>query len=83
MWVPVTRGGRLPEEGTTAAALDFAAALAMGHGDVTDATFARVRDAGCRDAEIAELIAAVALDVFINYVNEAAGVAVDVPPARP
>ncbi len=66
----------------TAAALDFAAALAMGHGDARDATFARVHDAGWSDGEIAEIIAAVALNVFTNYFNEAAGVAVDFPLRR-
>ena len=42
---------------------------------------AAVRDAGYGDAEIAEVVAHVALNVFTNYFNNVAGTAIDFPRA--
>ena len=63
----------------TAAALGFAVSLVEKHGEVSDEAFARVRQAGFSDGEIAEIIANVALNVLTNYFNKAAEVVVDFP----
>ncbi len=63
----------------TAAALDFVRAIVEKRGRVTDDDLAAVRDAGFGDAEIAEMVAAVALNVFTNYFNHVADTEVDFP----
>ncbi|HET9488494.1 MAG TPA: carboxymuconolactone decarboxylase family protein [Methylomirabilota bacterium] len=60
-------------------ALRFARALVERRGEVTDAELARVREAGWSDGELAEIIAHVALNVFTNYFNIAAGTDIDFP----
>lgn len=61
------------------AALGFARALVERRGDVTDADIAQVRGAGWSDAEVAEIVAHVALNVFTNYFNITAGTEIDFP----
>lgn len=61
------------------AALTFARRLVASKGRPSDAEFAAVRASGLSDAEIAELIAHVALNIFTNYFNNAAQVEVDFP----
>ena len=61
------------------AALQFAVAVLQRHGGVSDQEFARVRDAGFSDGEIAEIIAHVALNVLTNYFNRAADTEIDFP----
>lgn len=63
----------------TAAALKFARAVASRHGHVSDDDLRRVRQAGHTDAEVAEIIANVALNVFTNYFNLVVGTEVDFP----
>lgn len=63
----------------TEAALRFAHELVAKKGMVSDAGFAQVRAAGWNDAEIAEIIAHVALNIFTNYFNNATDVEVDFP----
>jgi uncharacterized peroxidase-related enzyme len=62
-----------------AAALKFANQLVALRGRVADVDFDAVRRAGFADAEIAEIIAHVGLNIFTNYFNNAAGVEVDFP----
>lgn len=81
----------LPEDGLLAsrqwtspdpkvdAALKFAHAIVARRGQVTDDDVNRVRQAGYGDAEIAEIIANVALNIFTNYFNLVAGTSVDFP----
>ena len=66
------------------ALLRFARTVVEKHGLVGDADLAAVRDAGYGDAEIAEVVAHVALNVFTNYFNNVAGTTIDFPkaPAR-
>lgn len=71
------------DDARAAAALKFAKALVVHGGAVTPEQFDAVRRAGWGDADIAEIIANVALNVFTNYFNKAAGVAVDFPPVTP
>lgn len=61
------------------AALRFALAVLQRRGGVTDEEFTRVRAAGFSDAEIAEIIAHVALNVLTNYFNRAADTEIDFP----
>jgi uncharacterized peroxidase-related enzyme len=63
------------------ALLRFARAVVEKQGVVDDADVAAVRDAGYGDAEIAEVVAHVALNVFTNYFNNVAGTAIDFPRA--
>jgi uncharacterized peroxidase-related enzyme len=62
-----------------AAILRFALAVNTGHGTVSAADVDAVRNAGATNAEIAETIAHVALNVLTNYFNKAADVAIDFP----
>ena len=61
------------------AALRFAQSLVAGKGHIGESEFEAVRRAGFSDGEIAEIIAHVALNIFTNYFNNAAGVEVDFP----
>ncbi|MEV7770259.1 carboxymuconolactone decarboxylase family protein [Kitasatospora sp. NPDC086791] len=63
----------------TRAALQLAAALVRTRGDLDDADLKAAREAGLGDAEVAEVIANVALNVFTNYFNKAAAVDIDWP----
>ena len=62
-----------------AAALNFAQQLVQNQGHVSDDEVAKVRDAGYSDAEIAEIVGHVALNVFTNYFNTVAQTDVDFP----
>jgi AhpD family alkylhydroperoxidase len=56
-------------------------ALGKRAGLVEDADLAAVREAGYGDAEIAEVVAHVALNIFTNYFNNVAGTTIDFPKA--
>lgn len=62
-----------------AAALQFAREIVAKKGQLTDAAFEAVRKAGFSNAEIAEIIAHVALNTFTNYFNNTTEVEVDFP----
>lgn len=61
----------------------FARKVVAARGQVADHDVAAVRAAGFDDGAIAEVVAAVALDVFTNYFNLVADTEVDFPRARP
>ena len=65
----------------TDALLRFARDVVAKRGIVDDADVEAVRSAGYGDAEIAEVVAHVALNVFTNYFNNVAGTAIDFPRA--
>ncbi len=65
----------------TAAALAFARKVVLLCGEISDADFKAVRDAGYSEGEIAEIVANVALSLFTNYFNHVAATEVDFPPA--
>jgi uncharacterized peroxidase-related enzyme len=67
----------------TTAALVFARTVTQSGGRITDADMEAIRAAGYTEGEIAEVLAAVALNVFTNYFNIAAQVEVDFPPIAP
>lgn len=61
------------------AALRFAQQLVVHKGLVDDGALRAVREAGLSDAEIVEIVANVALNIFTNYFNHVAGTEVDFP----
>lgn len=61
--------------------LRFARTVLEMRGVVEDADLALVRQAGFGDAEIAEVVAHVGLNVFTNYFNHVAGTVIDFPKA--
>ena len=63
----------------TKTALTFAKALVSGRGRISDTEMARVREAGYSDAEITEIVATVAINIFTNYFNHVADTEVDFP----
>ena len=66
-----------------AAALKFAQAVNDNRGDVSDDDLARVRAAGYDDADIAAIVAHVALNVLTNYFNLVAQPVIDFPEVTP
>ena len=65
----------------TDALLRFARTVVAKRGLVDDADVEAVRMAGYGDAEIAEVVAHVALNIFTNYFNNVTGTAIDFPKA--
>jgi uncharacterized peroxidase-related enzyme len=63
----------------TAALLDLAVAINQSRGGISDNTLADARAAGVTEAEIIEVVAHVALNVFTNYLNNVAETTVDFP----
>jgi AhpD family alkylhydroperoxidase len=64
------------------AAVNFAVKVAELRGRVGDADIAAVRLAGYHDAQIIEIIALVAENIFTNYLNEVARTEIDFPIVR-
>jgi len=62
------------------AALDFARAVLTERGKLSDVQLQAVRAAGYSEAEIVEIVAHVALNVFTNYLNNVATTKIDFPP---
>lgn len=75
------RGGSL--EGRADAAVRFAVALNGNSGEVSTAEFEAVRTAGLSDAEIVEIIAVTALNIFTNVLGKAGRIDIDFPHAQP
>ena len=65
-----------------AVALRFAQQLVENRGQVSDEAVSELRQAGYGDAEIAEIVGHVALNVFTNYFNTVAQTEVDFPKPR-
>jgi uncharacterized peroxidase-related enzyme len=60
-------------------AVRFAAKLARERGQASEADISALKHAGYSDAEIVEIIAHVALNIFTNYLNEALKTEIDFP----
>ena len=82
--------GLTPEEIATArnshaadakrdAGLQFAQAIVVQRGEISDAAFQNLRAAGYTEGEIAEIVANVAINIFTNYFNLVARTEVDFP----
>ncbi len=65
----------------TAAVLTLARRLVQTRGRATATDIAQARAASVNDAEILEVIASVALNIFTNYLNLTADTDIDFPPA--
>lgn len=78
-------GGRRArsQDPKTDAILKFAQRLSSQRGNITDPELAEVRKAGCSDEEILEIVTAVSLNLFTNYINHVADTAVDFPQVPP
>ena len=63
----------------TQAALDFASLLVTSKGNVNDNDVQAVKDAGFTEAEVLEITAVVAFNIFTNYFNHVADTDVDFP----
>ena len=65
----------------TAAILEFAGEAVRNRATFADNASAidRLRDAGVSDAEIVEIVAVIAINIFTNYFNHLAGTEVDFP----
>ena len=61
------------------AVLVFAAKITEARGHVSDADIQAVRDAGYTDAQIVEIVAVVAENVFTNFLNVVADTDIDFP----
>jgi uncharacterized peroxidase-related enzyme len=61
------------------AAIALALAVVRNRGRVGDAALAEARAAGLGDAEIVEVVAHAALNIFTNYLNNLVGTEVDFP----
>ena len=76
------RSGRATD-GRAAGALALAQNLVAKQGRVAPNDIAQARAKGLDDADIVEVVAAVALNVFTNYLNLAADTDIDFPPVEP
>ena len=76
-----SRRGVSPDR-KTEALLRFAREVVSQRGWVSDDDLATVRAAGTTDAEIAEVVAHVAVNIFSNYFNHVAGTEVDFAPVE-
>ncbi|MFG2085274.1 MULTISPECIES: carboxymuconolactone decarboxylase family protein [unclassified Spirillospora] len=75
------RGGRAGDP-KAEAVLAFAATVLRTRGGIEDTDVKQARQAGLSDEEIAEVVGHVALNVFTNYFNKAAGTDIDWPVVR-
>ena len=67
------------EEPKSLAALQFVDALLQQHGQISNDDFVKVKAQGWSDAEIGEMVAHIALNVFSNYFNHVATPVLDFP----
>lgn len=72
----------LSPDSKEAVVLRFARTLVTERGLVSDQDVTRLRRVGYSDGHIAEIIANVALHLFTNYFNRAAGTELDFPPVQ-
>jgi uncharacterized peroxidase-related enzyme len=67
----------------THAMLRFAQAVTLQRGEISDADFQTLRQAGFTDALIAEIVSHIALNIFTNYFNSVARTDIDFPLLKP
>ena len=76
------RRGRAKDPKTNAL-LVLARTIALQRGELADADLRAARDAGVTDAEIVEVVGAVALNVYTNWLNHIAATPIDFPEVKP
>jgi uncharacterized peroxidase-related enzyme len=67
----------------THAMLRFAQAVAIQRGEVSDADFQSLRQAGFTDSLVTEIVSNIAVNIFTNYFNSVARTEVDFPLLKP
>lgn len=67
------------DDARTGAILKFAREVILKRGEISDSDFETLRAASVSDAEIAEIVAHVALNLFTNYFNLIAQTEIDFP----
>ena len=67
----------------THAMLRFVQAVALQRGELSDADFQSLRQAGFSDALITEIVSNIALNIFTNYFNAIARTDIDFPLLKP
>ena len=63
--------------------LRFTQAVVLQRGEISDDDFQALRKAGFTDAQIVEIVANIALNIFSNYFNSVAKTEVDFPLLKP
>src|SRR5439155_24396806 len=63
--------------------LRFTKAVVLQRGEISDDDFQALRKAGFSDAQIVEIVANIALNIFSNYFNSVAKTEVDFPLLQP
>jgi len=76
--ITANRNG-LSNDPQAAAAVRFAVQIAQARGHVSDAQVAAARAAGFDDAQLVEIVQAVVLNTYTNYINEVARTQIDFP----
>lgn len=76
------RRGRSKDPKTNAL-LVLARTIALKRGELADADLRAARDAGVTDADIVEVVGAVALNVYTNWLNHVAATPIDFPEVKP
>jgi len=71
------------KEPKVAAILQFALKVVKDRAEVSDADVQTLKEAGVSDAEIAEIITAITLNLFTNYFNHIVDPEIDFPKAQP
>lgn len=71
-----------PSDPKTQSALTFASLLVKSKGHVSQSDLELVKLAGYNEAEIAEILAHVSLNIFTNYTNVAFAVPLDFPKVK-
>jgi uncharacterized peroxidase-related enzyme len=77
-----SRKGVSPDQ-KTETILRFARKIVSERGRVSDADLQSLRDAGAGEAEITEIVASVALNIFTNYIIHVADTEIDFPNVEP
>jgi uncharacterized peroxidase-related enzyme len=67
----------------TQAILRFAQAVSIQRGEVSNAEFQALRQAGFNDALVTEIVSNIALNIFTNYFNSVARTDIDFPVLKP
>jgi uncharacterized peroxidase-related enzyme len=80
--IAANRNG-MSSDSKAAAAVHFAARVALARGHVSDADVQAVKAAGYSNSEIVEIVLHVALNTLTNYVNEVAQTEIDFPRVEP
>ena len=77
--IKANRSGTSLEDRKAAAAIEFAAKVALDRGHILDSDIEKVKKAGHSNAEIVEIVLHIALNTLTNYLNTVAKLKIDFP----